>query len=448
MHETRTGLLTATLIVLTACPRDDAPSDDEVASETATETQGDTETTDDTTDTTDSTDAPDPMCGDGLVDAGEECDDGNDVDEDECTNACTTATCGDSIVQAGVETCDDGNVLDNDGCSSLCAIEECGDGIVQEGEECDDGDPSNGNECTTFCLNAFCGDGFLWIGTEQCDDGNMEDTDACVSGCLNAFCGDGFTEIGVEECDDANMDDTDACLTMCVAAICGDGITQVGVEECDDANMVDDDDCDNGCLLPVCGDGVVEGAEECDDTNADPLDGCSPTCTWESRLVFTTSSLHTGNLGGLVGADMICNMRAQEAGLPGTYMAWISTSRGTPASRFVHSTVPYLTTLGVKVADDWADLIDGSLDAPIQTTELMGPSPVGTNVCVVNNVPNNRTALTGTLSSGTLNGNNCSDFTSDVGMVGVGVSTSSTFRWTNCANLDCANTAALYCFQQ
>ncbi|MFV8751372.1 DUF4215 domain-containing protein [Nannocystaceae bacterium ST9] len=441
MHETRTSLLTATLIVLTACPGEVTPSDDDVG-ETATETQGDG-TTGDTTDSTDSTDAPNPTCGDGNVDAGEECDDGNDVDDDECTNACTTAACGDSIVQAG-ETCDDGNVVDGDGCSSLCVSEDCGDGVVQAGEECDDGDPSNGNECTTACMLAFCGDGFKLIGTEECDDGNMVDDDACVNGCLNAFCGDGFTQVGVEECDDANMDDTDACLTACAMAVCGDGFTQVGLEECDDGNMVDDDDCDNGCLLPVCGDGVVEGPEECD--VADP--NCSLTCTLESRLVFATSSLHTGNLGGLVGADAICNMRAQAAGLPGTYVAWLSTSRGTPASRFVHSTVPYLTTLGIKVADDWADLTDGTLDAPIQTTELMGPSPVGTNVCIVNNNPNTRTALTGTFSNGTLNANNCSDFTSDVGMVAVGVSTSSTSRWSNCANLDCANTSALYCFQE
>lgn len=45
-------------------------------------------------------------CGDGVVGVSEECDDGNDVDADACTNACTVAVCGDGVVQAGVEECD------------------------------------------------------------------------------------------------------------------------------------------------------------------------------------------------------------------------------------------------------------------------------------------------------------------------------------------------------
>ena len=39
------------------------------------------------------------------------CDDGNQDDNDACTNACAPASCGDTIVQADVEECDDGNVV-------------------------------------------------------------------------------------------------------------------------------------------------------------------------------------------------------------------------------------------------------------------------------------------------------------------------------------------------
>ena len=165
---------------------------------------------------------PPPSCGDGSVDAGEECDDANDVDSDACLNNCKAATCGDGVVHARVEACDDGNTDDGDGCSALCASESCGDGVVQANEEC--------------------------------DDANMVDTDACTATCKNAKCGDGSVQMGVEECDDANMVETDACLATCKAASCGDGKVQAGVEECDDGNKVDNDGCTSTCKKgPTCG---------------------------------------------------------------------------------------------------------------------------------------------------------------------------------------------------
>src|SRR5439155_17879039 len=45
-----------------------------------------------------------------------------------------------------------------------------------------------------------------------------------------------------------------------------------------------------------------------------------------SNLVFVTSTTQPpGSLGGLAGADMLCNARAAAPGLPGTYVAWLST---------------------------------------------------------------------------------------------------------------------------
>lgn len=59
-------------------------------------------------------------CGDGRLDGGEECDDGNDADTDACLTSCRWASCGDGHVRAGVEDCDDGNRADGDSCSSSC----------------------------------------------------------------------------------------------------------------------------------------------------------------------------------------------------------------------------------------------------------------------------------------------------------------------------------------
>ena len=60
------------------------------------------------------------LCGNGFVDTGEECDDGNAVEDDGCSSACIA--CGNSVVTAP-ETCDDGNLTDGDGCSSTCTTE-------------------------------------------------------------------------------------------------------------------------------------------------------------------------------------------------------------------------------------------------------------------------------------------------------------------------------------
>jgi hypothetical protein len=50
--------------------------------------------------------------------------------------------------------------------------------------------------------------------------------------------------------------------------------------------------------------------------------------------VFVTSTTQTGNLGGLSGADQICNDRAVAAGLTGNYLAWLSTSSMDAIDRF------------------------------------------------------------------------------------------------------------------
>jgi cysteine-rich repeat protein len=74
---------------------------------------------------------PPPVCGDGHVDAGEECDDGNNTSGDGCSATCCNEPppppppcCGNGTVEDG-EQCDDGNTYSGDGCSSTCEIEVC-----------------------------------------------------------------------------------------------------------------------------------------------------------------------------------------------------------------------------------------------------------------------------------------------------------------------------------
>ncbi|EKD41345.1 MAG: hypothetical protein ACD_73C00761G0003, partial [uncultured bacterium] len=85
-----------------------------------------------------------PSCGDGIVQTGEACDDGNKVNNDDCTNTCARPNCGDGILQTQKsEVCDDGNKVDSDQCTNACKLPACGDGIKQVGEECEDGNKVN-----------------------------------------------------------------------------------------------------------------------------------------------------------------------------------------------------------------------------------------------------------------------------------------------------------------
>lgn len=191
-------------------------------------------------------------CGDGVVDEGEECDDGNRAPNDGCNEQCQATGCGNGIVEAA-EVCDDGNRYDLDGCRADCSgPAACGDGLVQEllGEQCDDGDRNDDgapDACRTDCTPPRCGDGVVDAG-EACDDGNDVDDDGCSTVCRTPGCPDGVLQVG-EECDDGNIVDDDSCSNTCRVGFCGDGIRQRGRgEECDDGGTINADGCDAECL--------------------------------------------------------------------------------------------------------------------------------------------------------------------------------------------------------
>lgn len=215
-----------------------------------------------------------PTCSNGLIDAGEQCDDGNLVSFDACTNDCRIAFCGDGLMQIW-EQCDDGNRIDSDACSNTCKLPACGDGVIQPGEECDDGNQVSADSCTTACKIARCGD-MIVQSNEQCDDGNQVNGDFCTNICRFPTCGDGVIQLG-EQCDDGNTVEIDACTNQCAFARCGDMVVQLN-EECDDGNKVNGDGCSNLCKLPFCGNGIREGQELCDDGNQSNNDSCTNEC--------------------------------------------------------------------------------------------------------------------------------------------------------------------------
>ncbi len=192
--------------------------------------------------------------------------------------AAAEAECGNGLIEVG-EQCDDGNLEDDDGCDSNCLTTGCGNAVVTAGEECDDGNGSDTDDCTGDCRAAHCGDGYVYQGVEQCDDGNESDTDYCLSDCRLARCGDGVVEAGVETCDGDNDENHDGCSSGCEPAACGDGEVEVGVEACDDGNHNDNDGCPNDCVTAVCGNGYTSvGFEQCDYTDPNYAGICTEEC--------------------------------------------------------------------------------------------------------------------------------------------------------------------------
>lgn len=281
-------------------------------------------------------------CGNGRVDAGESCDDGNTIPGDGCSAECVnegstfTRNCGNGTIDAG-ESCDDRNIKSGDGCSSVCLREavpsgtwsaQTKDGVVALiGKK----EPDAG---WTSLVTGACGDGTIqrtkqaagFVG-ESCDDGNTANGDGCSSVCLNegttpvgAVCGNGKIERS-EECE-KDIDGVfpawcapATCLrTGSSAPVCGNGKLDPG-EECEKSQLVGAAQalCSARCLwtgtnsynptgvgstlrVVGCGDSKVQVGEECDDGNTKSGDGCSTICLNEGSTPSTGGGCGNGKI--------------------------------------------------------------------------------------------------------------------------------------------------------
>lgn len=107
-----------------------------------------------------------PVCGDAVQNSGEQCEinvacsgASQTCDFSRCRCVGNLIACGNGVMDPG-EQCDDGNTWGDDGCSATCqrewatmvgGIEACGNGIVEEGEQCDDGNRDAGDGCSLLC---------------------------------------------------------------------------------------------------------------------------------------------------------------------------------------------------------------------------------------------------------------------------------------------------------
>lgn len=322
---------------------------------------------------------------------------------------------------ASGETSEPGETGESSGTDTGMPAPECGNGVVEDNEACDDGNPINEDMCKNDCTAAVCGDGYVQdeIG-EACDDANNDDSDGCID-CVLAKCGDGvlWTMDMKEACDDGNLSNSDGCLATCVEATCGDSFVYLGTEGCDDGNGVD-------------------------------YDLCSSTCKPTPMHVFATSTLYTGVLGGLPGADTKCSVAAFEAGLPGTYKAWLSDNTQSAGMRITPGLGTYIRTDGLVVADTWAAFKSGLHELPIDLNEFGLPAPLSEPACG----PGIPLVWTNSNADGTTYNPmyDCMNWSSASGPAAFGRLDAMNFSWSLQCGLmapsTCGKLAPLYCVQE
>jgi hypothetical protein len=162
------------------------------------------------------------------------------------------------------------------------------------------------------------------------------------------------------------------------------------------------------------------------------------TCQATMR-VFVTNQTFNAALGGLAGADAKCQGAADAKSLGGAWRAWLSTSSGSPGSTFTKSTLSYRLLDGTAVANNWNDLVDGSLANAINLTE--------TGATIANGEVWTHTFTNAQKYSGS----GCSNFGSSAGnqTAVVGLTGSKLSNWTGAYQQWCDRTnVRLYCFEQ
>jgi len=147
-----------------------------------------------------------PLCPNGRVDPGEECDDGNTNPSDGCTSSCTI--CGNSVVTPP-EHCDGGNLIDGDGCDSAIGCV-----YTNNTASCDDRSFCSGEDTCSGCVCVHAGD--PCAGGPECADTCDEGGDTC-----NAPVGVPCTDDG-NVCTDNDCDGKGNCVAVNNAAPCND----------------------------------------------------------------------------------------------------------------------------------------------------------------------------------------------------------------------------------
>lgn len=231
-------------------------------------------------------------CGNGVVEGTEECDDGNDSSNDECTNSCELNVCGDAHHYIGVESCDFG--VSNgipceapyDGtcsyCTATCTYQTmsgpfCGDGDINGSELCD------GSDVPSYCYKAH------WNPEERdvagtcetntdCDALNIDDGILWNNFYTNYYCREniGYCDGGTREYDgNIYYYNSVVCKDNAASSLMGGcGILDLGdgTEEGECVIPACAPNCQSSCPFSLEEINVLMSSEEDEENQVDELD--------------------------------------------------------------------------------------------------------------------------------------------------------------------------------
>ncbi|HYC53934.1 MAG TPA: hypothetical protein VEL28_03250, partial [Candidatus Binatia bacterium] len=199
----------------------------------------------------------------------------DEIDDGVANASCVDVLrCGNGTVEPG-EGCDDGNDVDGDCCSAECATEASGAPCASDGNSCTNDRCNGSGACTHPANSAPCDDGLFCNGTDQCASRScsLHAGDPCTAGVeCNDQCnaaGNCFVGAGTACTDDGSDCTTDACDG---AGICAHQALPAGSECAGDGNPCTNDVCDGegACNHPV----VPAGTPCQDDGNPCTSDVC------------------------------------------------------------------------------------------------------------------------------------------------------------------------------
>jgi len=134
---------------------------------------------------------------------------------------------------------------------------------------------------------------------------------------------------------------------------------------------------------------------------------------------------------------------ADDAGLAGTFMAWLGDGTEGPRERFTQDG-RFVLVDGTLIADSWDDLTDGTIAHYIDQTED-GEAPTET----ILRCSTTQAVWTGAWSNGATGGTHCSAWTDDNSPGVLGRMDATDSYWTFACTVGACNfSASIYCFEQ